>query len=206
MADSDEDLQARVCEEARSTLNQQINRLESTDSKALRIFHINVLLMGLIISFGALLISFENGNPLDFISIWTVFGFCLLFVSSVTAITSYVSSTYQVGISPKLLNEVGNGEYNSMEDLNAGLMDLYSGWLSKNANVHQLNTYFITLSVLLLLNSLFLLVLGLILAAAEGVSDWMNNFLFSISILMLLLIDIFVYKSDWLYLTIYGDD
>lgn len=197
----------RVCKEARHTIDQQINRNESTDKKAVGLFRLNLLLAGLVITVLTFIPRTDAIGVSQLINIWSVFGIILLFISSIVAAMTYTSSSYDLGITPSLIGRVEDGEFDGIQDLDDHLTDLYKGWLRHNANVGQFNSYLITLAILLLLNSMIFLVLG----AGYGLLDHqfgrvMYAALFGLTLIISVAISSVIWVADWVFAQVYPSE
>lgn len=200
----EEEICQRVCEEARETLNQQIYRNEQVDQKALGIFRLNLLLMGLLLTIFTLIVdtTVQEGR---FISGWSVGGLVLLLISTLFAAMTYTSTSYDVGISTDMIEDSEYGRFDSTSDLEHDLRDMYHEALDHNNKVGQFNAYFITIAIVGLLNSIILFTGAIGVGFSEYHNTTASTGLFILTLMIFAVLDLLIWKADRIFAKIYSE-
>lgn len=146
-------------DEARATLDTQIENLNDIDTKAIRILRINVLLIGLILS--ALTFSAKTPTvPFDeFLNVYLGTGIVLLISSTATAGLTYTASDARAGMSKSNLVTMLDEDLTD-EELDLILSKSYAKWIHGNQSTEVLNSFYSTSTILLLIYAVTYLSLG----------------------------------------------
>lgn len=203
MGNSEGGLEKIVCEEARYTLNQQIERIEQADQKAISLLRMNFLIAGIIVSSLMLIETFNEMSISDFGNIWAIAGVTGLVFSTILASMTYSSSGYDIGIGPPMIDKTLEGEYDCRGDLDERLSELYKSWLSHNKKIGRANAYFITISILLVIDSMIFLLGG----AGIGLIGYDNSIItyisFFLTIIPILLLNVAIWRADEIFIFLF---
>jgi hypothetical protein len=202
-AGDDEDPLQIACEEARHTVNQQIEKIHREDRKAVGIFRVNILILGILTSGLSLSMRTNAVVTSQFFNAHTVLGITTLLLSSVIASMTYTSSSFDMGIKPKPVQEVRDGEhdYDAFMDK---LADEYSQWLDANQRVHRFNAYAITWSIIFAIAGLVFFMGGIGTGLAETRGQLISYALLGAELVVSLVLGISVYFSDWIFELLMG--
>lgn len=206
MGSSDGDRNELVCQEARHTLNQQIRRIDKADQKAISLLRVNLLLAGIIISFLTLAEGLDGIEATNFLNIWSIFGVILLFLSLIMSAMTYTSSGYEIGISPKMMGKVEGGTYATSTDFQNRLISLYEGWLRNNGQIARCNAYFITVSLLLAIDSVIFLIGGMVTGSLNTQGEIINYLAFAAVIIFVIPANLAIWWADMVITKITNDD
>lgn len=146
-------------QQARKTVDTQIRNLGDIDTRAARILRLNAVLVGLILtalSATARLVSLETASILN---VYVGTGVVLLLVSTGVAGVLYTASRLRVGVTPEDLVTTLEEDLDHRE-LQLVLAKSYAAWIEYNARAELQSTFFLTMSVLLVVASLAYLSLG----------------------------------------------
>jgi len=193
-----------ICREARSTLDQQLDRIEKYDKKAVGIFRSNILLAGVLISGLAIIVRTDGVNPSDFLNIWSILGGIGIGLSTLLAAMAYTSSSYDMGISPKTIENVERGVYSGSAEFNDELRGYYKGWLTHNKNVGGFNSYLITGSIILIMNGIAFFTGSVIIELTPSLEEY-SSLLLAGTVLVVAAADVLVYFSEVVYIAIYSE-
>lgn len=199
-----DELGKEVCREARLTLDQQLNRIEKYDKKAVGIFRSNILLAGVLISGLAIIVRTDGVGPSDFLNHWSILGGIGLGLSTLLAAMAYTSSSYDMGISSNTIENVERGVYSGSAEFSDELRDYYKGWLTHNKNVGGFNSYLITGAIILLMNGIAFFTGAVIIELTPPLQEY-STWLFVATLLVVSAADILVYFSEKVYMVIYGE-
>lgn len=200
----DEEVCKRICKEARDTLDQQIYRNENVDGKALGIFRLNLLLMGLLLSVYTLIVDTDVPEG-RFISPWSIGALIFLLISTVFAAMTYTSTSYDVGISVDMIEDSEYGRYESTVELEESLREMFHEALDHNSEVGQFNAYFITIAIASLLNSIILFVGATAISFSGYYGTTASTGMFLLTIMSFVLLDLAIWKADWFFGKIYSE-
>ncbi|CAL92439.1 hypothetical protein BJ1_gp17 [Halorubrum virus BJ1] len=199
-----EQLQENVCTEARLSLNQQLNRIEQYDRKAVELFRSNILLAGVLLSGLTIVVRTDGVDPIDFFNVWSVIGAFSLGASTLLCAMAYTSSSYDMGITSKTISKVESGEYDDNGDFNENLRGLYKGWLDHNRNTGVFNSYLITGAIIFLMDSIVFFI-GSVAVVLSPELQAFSELLFGISLILIILSNVAVYYAEYLYMKIYPE-
>lgn len=194
----------RICEEARDTLNQQIYRNEQVDQKALGIFRLNLLLMGLLLTIFTLIVDTDVQEG-RFISEWSIGALVFLLISTLFAAMTYTSTSYDVGISTDMIEDSEYGRFDSNSDLEHDLRDMYHEALDHNNKVGQFNAYFITIAIVALLNSIILITGAIGVGFSEYYDTTASTGLFILTLMAFAILNLLIWKADRIFAKIYSE-
>lgn len=200
----DEEVCQRICSEARDTLDQQIYRNEQVDQKALGIFRLNLLLMGLLLTVFTLIVNTDVQEG-RFINVWSIGALILLLISTLFAAMTYTSTSYDVGISIDTIEDSKYGRYDSTTDFERDLRDIYKEALDHNNKIGQFNAYFITIAIVGLLNSIILFTGAIGVGFSEFYKTPVSAGLFILSLVSFVVVDLLIWKADWIFAKIYSE-
>lgn len=168
-----------VCEESREVVDDQVELIGDIDDKAIRTFRINIVLLGLILTAISIFVRYQAGSKdstsvgsdpvmsqsvdvFQFINIHTKGGMILLLISIAFAGFTYTYTSVKSGIDTAGIEITFEEGYDEKAFYNR-LAEGYHEWIAENSFSIQVNAFLFTCTVLLTLNSVFLIVLGVAL-------------------------------------------
>lgn len=199
MSDDGGDVGECICREARHTVDHHIDRIHKVDQKAVGIFRVNLLLIGILLTSLTIVINVDDVSIGPFFNIWSFGSLFFLVLSTFFASITYTSSEYDLGISPELIEDFQNGQYGSAEDFHEELADLYKEWMVHNRTMGRFNAYLITISIAAAFNGIVLLLGGGFIGITEYDSDAFINLSFFGALFVLLLLNWAIWAADGLY-------
>ncbi|UTF52732.1 hypothetical protein [Natronosalvus rutilus] len=146
-------------DEARETIDHQIQSLNDMDSKAAKILRLNVLLFGLILTAISIAPQTDGLRLEDFNSDFLVIGLLFLFVSTTFAALTYTASEYLPGVQPADLDTITDENFTEHE-LHIVLTNSYSDWIQFNNETNIRNTPLSTATTLSLIAGITYLAIG----------------------------------------------
>ena len=201
---TDSELSSLVCEEARHVIDLQVSRNENYDRKAVRIFRSNLFLVGLLLTGLSITFGTNSINTLQFINIWGILGLLLSVTSSSFAAVAYTSSSYDLGISEEVLDEIPEN-YSNEEDFRSELRIKYKKWMSHNNNVSKFNSYLITTSIISAYSAIVLFVGATVVGIYNMKNDPFSLLLFGVTLIILTIIGLAFWFSERIFLTFYPE-
>lgn len=187
-----------ACREARHTVDQQIEKIHREDKKAVGIFRVNILILGVLISALSISIKTDAIVTSHFLNAHTSLGVATLLLSSVIASMTYTSSTFDMGIKPAPVEEVCSGEW-EYDPFMSKLGDEYAKWVKANQRVHRFNAYAITWSIIFAIVGLVFFMGGIGVGVTESRGAPISYGLLSIEIIICLVLGYCVYNSDSIF-------
>lgn len=151
-----EDLK-HVCDEARETINIQIDKIKEEETKAVKITRLNLILFGIFAS--VLTVKFNQESAKQLLNIPTVFGTTALLFSTLLSAMGYTSSISSFGISEDAIADVREEEKTGRAYY-CLLSEKYESFMEKNDSVHKANSYAITWSLSLVMSGIILYITG----------------------------------------------
>ena len=203
--DVPDELWEEVCAESRATLDQQVRRIENYDTKAVGLFRANILLTGVLISGLAIIVRTNGVVPGQFLNGWSLFGALTLLLSTASSAMAYTSSSYDLGIGPEVIHDADRGIYESKAAFQNELRDLYKGWLEHNANVGTFNSYLITGTIILLIDSIIFFA-GAVVTGLYTLPLLIDATLLLGAAVLMLILNAFVYSAEKVFVRIFPDD
>ncbi|MFC7156489.1 hypothetical protein ACFQPA_13650 [Halomarina halobia] len=160
----DEEISKLALEEARRTVDDQIQTLTDIDSKAIAILRLDGVLLGLILT-GLSIIARTDQVGFDIVAnTYTIFGAVALLLSIASGALTYNASDYRAGISAADVVDLVEVEY-TLEGVHQGLALGYAEFIEKNFRTNITNALGITLTIYLTVAALAFFVLGVVEAA-----------------------------------------
>ena len=201
MSDSIDD---RTCQESRYTVDHLIKRIENQDRKAIHIFRLNLLLIGILLT--SLTILLTMGVIIDpFLNLWSLAGVISLLGSTFIAAVTYTSSGYDIGISPQIIENVEREEYTDVQDFDSELIGLYKEWIRHNRSVGDFNVYLVMVSILSAFNGIVFVLGGAMIGVLDYGGTFVSYILFLSLIVILLVVDAVIWTADELYVRFGGN-
>lgn len=118
-------------------------------------------------------------------------------LSTFSAAITYATSSYDIGISPQVIEQVESGEFDDIEDFDEELRNLYKEWIKHNRKVGSFNVY---LFMIALLSSFD----GIIFLLGSGIIGIEGHRFSALSIIMFLILSILLLIFDWIIWTADG--
>ena len=154
-----------TCDEARYTVEQQIETINDIDTKSNQILRINALIIGALLTVFSISARSPQFSADDFINVYTTAGITSLIVSTGLAGLTYTASDTEPGIQDNEIRNLINSDpsvVDHYEDLAGG----YASWIEFNDETNIRNAPLITGTILLLVVGVTWLSFGV----AEGVT------------------------------------
>ena len=197
-----------ACEEAKGTLDHQLNWLQQTDEKAVRILRANILLIGLILTALSLSLRSKAIAVDQFLNLYTIFGGLALILSSMGAAITYISSSFEAGVGDSDLEATLEDEPD-LKTLYRELAQGYSEWISYNRYVLGYNSILITMTLIAVVNAISFLSVGATVGILQMSFTKISKISFVILSIVMALISVLIYKSEkfvlWYFRTRDGD-
>lgn len=149
----------RSIAEARETLDAQITNSNDIDTKAIRIFRINVFVIGLLLSALTFVPDTQRFQLNDFLNAYLGTGMVLLLLSTGFAGLTYTASDLRAGVSKANIATVFEEDLYDTE-LQVVLSKSYAKWISDNQSAEVLNSFYSTSTILLSICAVAYLLLG----------------------------------------------
>ncbi|WP_276300331.1 hypothetical protein [Halorussus lipolyticus] len=146
--------------EARETIAEQTAKLSDINEKAVQIFRLNIVVVGILISGISLSIRSEVVTASALSNPFIEFGVGLLFSSIVFASVTYTSTRGEIGVNPddvtdRILED--RFDYDLVEE---GLAEAYATWIQENYRANTKNALLFTLTLLTTVTGICYLLLG----------------------------------------------
>jgi hypothetical protein len=187
-----------ACTEARYTIDQQIEKIHQEDRKAVGIFRVNLLVLGVLTSGVSFSLRSDDLIATQFLNAHTVIGAGALIFSSVIAAMAYTSSKFKLGVNAEPVEDAVNDSLTHRDFLEK-LSEEYSGWLQYNQRVHDFNANAITWAMIFAVSGLVLFLGGIAVGIGQVRGDPISYGLLAADILASIIIGIAVYNSDTIF-------
>lgn len=186
-----------VGQEARKTLEQQIDTLTWIDEKAGRMMRVNILFLGIILSGFSFLIGQEIvRDNVSIFNLYTIVGLGLTVFSISVSALAYTASNTVGGIKGNAINDIFESEYSEVQ-VKEGIASSYEDWIRGNRQPVVTNALWITASAILLTAGLIFLSIGVIHAVAFPVSVEYSILALAIIIVYTFYSGFFGHLSGW---------
>jgi len=167
-------------DEARKTVDCQIQTLGDIDSKASKIFRLNVILIGVIVS--VLSIVAQNGTAGSsglksvepFTNIYMQWSIVALVLSTVFAATTYTASELDVGVSSTNMAKLLKSDL-PRKEIEQLLLENYITRINFNRSENIRNIPLLQLTIVLLITAVVLFALGTYDATIGSVPWWLSG-------------------------------
>lgn len=147
-------------DEARRTLDHQLEAIDDIDEKAARLLRFNVIIIGLILSVIAILAELEGVDVVaEFQNVFIIGGIALFLLSALLAAVTYTASDTEGGFGYASIHEAIDADLNR-EEFYVGAASSYANWIEFNDNTNKKNAFLITLTSLLLIAGVIGISLG----------------------------------------------
>ena len=190
-----------ACNEARRTLDQQIEKIHKEDQKAVGIFRLNLLVLGILSSGVSLSIRTDTISASNFVNAHVAIGASSLILSTVLAAMTYTSSSFSMGIKPGPVTQAANDGYESGEFLNT-LSSEYSNWLEYNQKVHKFNANSIVWAMIFAVAGLVFFIGGIAIGVLQIRGSPESYILLAVELILAMILAGFIYYSDEIFETL----
>lgn len=198
-----DDLEEAVCKEARSVVNLQVNRIENHDQKAIWIFRSNLVLMGLVLTGVSVTFAANSVTLSQFVSWWGFLGVTSLTFSTFASALTYTSSTYDLGISAKIITDMD--DYSCAGEFKDKLPEKYEKWIEHNNKVISYNAIFTTIAIILAFSSIVLFIGDILIGIYNLKDDPMSDYLLILVLLGLVITGAVLWKGEKVFIILYQD-
>ena len=170
--------QGTVYEATRTTLDKQVEWLHEIDDKAMRTLRFNVLLLGLLVPGYSMAVRHGTASRLaDFYSIDTALGISCLVASTALAGLTYTASSIDVGVSADDVRVARRARIPDRAAFDA-LVSSHAEWIRTNRRTILWNSFFVTITVLLLIYGVVFLSLGVASVLAGPIPTVIRRFVY----------------------------
>ena len=190
-----EDLK-HVCDEARDTIDTQIEKIKEEETKAVKITRLNLILFGIIASVITVKINQEAAPEL--LNIPTIFGTTALLLSTLLSAMGYTSSVSSFGVSEDAIADVRDQETTGWSYY-CNLSDQYESWMEKNDRVHKANSYAITWSLSLVMSGIILYITGIFIIIMNIESNLLRGTIMVASFIVCVVFTILFHHSSKIF-------
>lgn len=164
--DVDLELLRELRNEARETVDQQIDTSDDIDTKASRILRLNVLLISALLTVVSLSVRADFLSANDVLNPYSAIGIaCLIFSTGFAGLT-YTASDLEVGIAYQEVRELLDSDA-SLRNYREELVYGYANWMEFNDKTNIRNAPLITTTILFVIYAVSFLTIGV----AEAVTD-----------------------------------
>lgn len=164
--DGDTQTARRLSEEARETIDNQLDTLDDIDAKAMSILRLNVLLVGVILTAVSVAVEIDAVVLGELNNGYVAIGVGSLVLSTALAAITYTSSDSEVGIDGESIRAAVDASLDE-EEFEAATAQSYAAWIEFNDRTNVMNAPVITLTMLLVVIGLVHLAIG-VYAAVGG--------------------------------------
>jgi len=167
MEDADDELAGLETSltEARRFLDEQLSSIDSVDGKAIQLFQVVTVLVGLLLSLLSFVYEGREAAAVGLLNPFTLAGIAVLVGAMAAAAITYSTGEYHAGVGADDLRWIAEegyaeGEYRRLlyEDLLSG----YADWIEANQRANQRQGVFITTTVLAIIYGVALLAVGVV--------------------------------------------
>ena len=199
----DTDALLDATEEARKTIDHQIQSLDDMDSKAVRILRLNVLVLGLLLT-GLSIASPADGISLSYLdSAYLFVGLGCIFASTAFAALTYTASEFYPGVDADDLNTIIFEDFTRRE-LNIVLSNSYAEWIEFNDETNIRNVPLSTATSLCLVAGIAYIGLGVYDSLIGSISVYQEWSVHLIIVVMAVWADFPVQVYRWWKISIWG--
>jgi hypothetical protein len=194
----DPDLLREFREEARVTVDKQIETLNDIDTKASRILRVNIVLIGVLVSVASIVA--QNGSSANadtlmiepYINLYMMVGVGSLILSTAFAAITYTASELDVGLSSENLKTLLDADFpkDKVEEL---VVKNYIVRINFNRSTNIRNIPLIQATIILIIAAIASFALGLYRAAIGSVPYWV--LLVTLAILAVVIVASGFYKQ-----------
>jgi hypothetical protein len=159
--------------EARRFLDEQLSSIDSVDEKAIQLFQVVTVLVGLLLSLLSFVYDGREAAAAQLLNPVTLAGIACLVGAMAAAAITYSTGQYHAGVGAEDLRWIveegyADGEFRRTlyEDLLVG----YADWIEANGRANQRQGVFITVTILAILYGVALLAVGVVTVLLPALS------------------------------------
>ncbi|MFC6785405.1 hypothetical protein ACFQFH_05615 [Halobaculum halobium] len=185
------EISGQKLDEARFTVNNQLQVANSNEDKAFRLLQFNLTALAAIFTAFSVVPSI-NASVTEFINIPNALALFLLLGSIVTAAISFLSGSKVLGVNAGMLQV----EIDTADEMKNALVESYSKWISENRKSVQFQSYMTTYSIIMFVNCLIFAIYGV----SATVSGSVGSFWYYVFLIIIMISGLFIsstaYYSD----------
>ena len=176
MTDTDTDEMAGLeasLEEARRFLDEQLSSIDNVDGKAIQLFQVVTVLVGLLLSLLSFVYGGRAADALQLLNPLTLAGIAVLVGAMAAAAITYSTGEYHAGVGPEDLRWIATEGYEDGEFRRGLYEDLlvgYADWIEANQRANERQGVFITVTILAIIYGVALLAVGVATALLPALS------------------------------------
>jgi hypothetical protein len=159
--------------EARRFLDEQLSSIDSVDEKAIQLFQVVTVVVGLLLSLLSFVYDGREAAAVQLLNPVTLAGIACLVGAMAAAAITYSTGQYHAGVGAEDLRWIveegyADGEFRRTlyEDLLVG----YADWIEANGRANQRQGVFITVTILAILYGVALLAVGVVTVLLPALS------------------------------------
>lgn len=150
----------RRLEEARRSLDAQIEKIQTTDRVAVNLFRVNIVFAGILLTGLSLTVRSQEFTVGQFVNACSVFGLVALWFALFSSAVTYTTTSIDLGVSGSFLKKANRGEHGRRDEFEGVLVEKYDEWMSHNAKVATVNRYLLVGSIIVTLSAVNLFTAG----------------------------------------------
>ena len=176
MTDTDADEMAGLetsLEEARRFLDEQLSSIDNVDGKAIQLFQVVTVLVGLLLSLLSFVYDGREADAIQLLNPFTLAGIAVLVGAMAAAAITYSTGEYHAGVGAEDLRWIATEGYEDGEFQRTLYEDLligYADWIEANRRANERQGVFITVTILAIIYGVALLAVGVATALLPALS------------------------------------
>ncbi len=192
-----------ACEEARDTLDQQIEKIHHEDQKAIKMARVNIIVLGVLVSSFSFILTSQRLSSVQFLNSHGAVGALLLVASTILAGMAYSSSRMELGANPVVISKASEM---APEEFYTKLKDQYKNWLKTNEEVQSMNAYAIQWIIVLSITGVVFIIGGFAVGITSVRGSSWSFVLLALEVLGSLVVGALISRSDSFFRVIQKDD
>ncbi|AZH24089.1 hypothetical protein [Haloplanus aerogenes] len=158
--------------EARRFLDEQLSSIDNVDGKAIQLFQVVTVLLGLLLSLLSFVYDGREATAVELLNPFTLAGLACLVGAMAAAAITYATGEYHAGVGAEDLRWIADGGYADGEfrrSLHTDLLTGYADWIDANRRANQRQSVFITVTILAIIYGIASLSVGVVVALVPSV-------------------------------------
>lgn len=159
--------------EARRFLDEQLSSIDNVDGKAIQLFQVVTVLLGLLLSLLSFVYDGREAAAVELLNPFTLAGFAFLVGAMATAAITYSTGEYRAGIGAEDLRWIldeGRDDDAFRVVLYENLLAGYADWMDTNGRANQRQGAFITATILAITYGIGSLAVGVVVALVPALA------------------------------------
>jgi len=159
--------------EARRFLDEQLSSIDNVDGKAIQLFQVVTVLLGLLLSLLSFVYEGRETAAAELLNPFTLAGLAFLVGAMAAAAITYATGEYHAGVGADDLRWIVDEGYPDDEFRRGLYEDLlvgYADWIEANQRANQRQSVFITATILAIIYGVASLAVGVVAAFVPSLS------------------------------------